>query len=357
MSLPNLRLQVLCIRFSACVLKFWLCKADWKDKARAEIIIQVWELCFLHVSQPWWSMNGQLRWHLKSRPGEVVGRGWQDCPDKQFVLCQESWKWTTSWRIILVSSEPMCSNLNYTTGWGRLETRSGNSVPCVPKCPRSVYLFWKTFQDSNCHRTLVFATWNTAGQLWVTLIFLPEAASATGLSSKTWEGDGHILLVAPVVPGSLCVTLASFVTILSSPRFSSVGSCHLLKIGFSYSVDRCIAWQHTWIEDGKKCKRRWAYVRNTNAPENTSHFTWASTPSYAPSSALIPPSFLAACCQNLVILRQKLSHSFSKLSQVCKGKLFIQECFPAGSKEQELICLCEGKRAVRYREDTTLLRS
>lgn len=50
-------------------------------------------------------------------------------------------------------------------------------------------------------------------------------------------------------------------------------------------------------------------------------------------------------------------HNLSKLSQVCKGKLFIQECLPAGSKEQELICLWEGKRAVRYREDIALVRS
>lgn len=73
-------------------------------------------------------------------------------------------------------------------------------------------------------------------------------------------------------------------------------------------------------------------------------------------AVLILPYFLAACCQNLV-LKQQLSTIFSKLSQVCKGKLFIQECLPAGSKEQELICLWEGKRAVRYREDIALVRS
>ena len=217
MSLPNLRLQVLCTHFSACVLKFWLRKTDWKDRARLEIIIRVWELCFWGVSQPLSRTNGQLHWHFEQRGRGggrqgLMGLFWQAiCA----ALYRESWKWTTNWRIILVLSEPACSNLNYTTGWGRLETRSRNSIPCVPQrlssfSPRSAYLFRKTFQGSNCHQALVFAAWNPTGQLWATLIFLPEAASATGLSSKAWEGNGRVLLAAaPVVPGSLGVTLAS----------------------------------------------------------------------------------------------------------------------------------------------------
>lgn len=130
MSLPNLRLQVFYTHFSARVFKFWLRKTDWKDRARLETIIKVWELCFSRVSQPLSSPNGQVRWHFEEqgwgggRQG-LIGLFWQAiCA----VLYRGSWKWTTNWRIILVSPEPARSNLNYPTGWRRLETRSGNSV-------------------------------------------------------------------------------------------------------------------------------------------------------------------------------------------------------------------------------------
>lgn len=134
----------------------------------------------------------------------LVGVFWQAiCA----ALCCESWKWTTNWRIFFFSSEPACSNLNYMTG--RLETRSGNSVSCVPQClssfsPYCVYLFWKTFQDSNCHRTLVFATWNTIGQLWATLIFLPLKWSLRGWRSYSAACSPSSALESLGDPGKLC---------------------------------------------------------------------------------------------------------------------------------------------------------
>lgn len=116
-----------------------------------------------------------------------------------------------------------------------------------------------------------------------TWIFQPEAASAPGISSEATEGDGDIpLAVAPVVPKSCSVT------ILSSPRFSSVGSNlpknrALLQTGWVH----CSA---SGERKGKECKTRWGYVRNKNAAGNTFHFIWAVIPSCAPSSVLILPS-------------------------------------------------------------------
>lgn len=67
----------------------------------------------------------------------LVGLFWQTiCA----VLIPGSWKWATNWRIILVSSQLVCSNLNHRAKPRRLETRSGNSISCVPNtCHHSVF--------------------------------------------------------------------------------------------------------------------------------------------------------------------------------------------------------------------------
>jgi len=143
MSLPNLRLKVLCAHFSACVLKFWLRKTDWKERARLEIVVKVWKLCSLCVSQPLSSSNGQLPWRFEQQGWGAADRVWWVCSDKRLVLCRGSWKWTADWRVIVVSSEPARSNLNYTTEWGWLETGSGNRVLCIPTtCHLLVHIAW-----------------------------------------------------------------------------------------------------------------------------------------------------------------------------------------------------------------------
>lgn len=102
---------------------------------------------------------------LSSNGGlSLVGLFWQTiCA----VLIPGSWKGATNCRIILVSSQPVCSNLNYRTGPRRLETRSGNSISCIPStCHRSVLAACPEKLSKTATVTgHLSAPWNTTGQL------------------------------------------------------------------------------------------------------------------------------------------------------------------------------------------------
>lgn len=90
------------------------------------LIIKIWELfCVYHLGQV---QNDNLHWSFEQRWWTGFGR----TVLTNHLCCAHPWKLKVSWRIILVSSQPVSSNLNHRTGPRRLETRSGNGISCVP---------------------------------------------------------------------------------------------------------------------------------------------------------------------------------------------------------------------------------
>lgn len=184
-------------------------------------LTKIWELfCIYHLGQVQnvnctgvWSSSGRLA---------LVGLFWQTiCA----VLIPGSWKWATNWRIILVFSQPVCSNLNHRTRPRRLETRSGNSISCVPDtCHRSVLTACPEKPSKTAAVTgHLSAPRNTTGQLPQLGLFSLKLPLHQRSQVKP-EGDGDIpLAVAPVVPRSRSVTLCSHFD-FTKVQFSSVGS-------------------------------------------------------------------------------------------------------------------------------------
>lgn len=139
-----------------------------------------------------------------------------------------------------------------------------------------VYLFWKTFQDSSHHRTLVFAPSNTTGQLWAALIFPPlrpgsrvEPESGTGtLSSPTLSPSSTC--GSPHHPGRIChpdeFTRVPFSWIMMSPENRLLLQRRQLD---------CIAAQ-VHRGRGKKCKRKCGLTWGKHDPENPFHLSYPS---------------------------------------------------------------------------------
>lgn len=242
------------------------------------LIIKIWELlCVHHLGQV---QNDNCTGVLSRSGGlALVGLFWQTiCA----VLIPGSWKWATNRRIILVSSQLVCSNLNHRAEPRRLETGSGNSISCVPNtchhsvlsaCPENLSKTATVSLDTCLHHgTQQGSCHNLDFSAWSCLCTRDLKWSHRGWR---WHSTG-------------CGPSSCSVTILSSPRFSSVGSNlpknrALLQTGWVH----CSA---SGERKGKECKTRWGYVRNKNAAGNTFHFIWAVIPSCAPSSVLILPS-------------------------------------------------------------------